>query len=217
MRMLQGLALRSASAGLAASAIGLAGYTMFQLVTGLQLGQEVDWLKAWRTTAETRVERAGTEVGDAERSADTVRSVLEANQRLQSNKLDPIAPLQALRQAMAQSEQLLSVIWQTDGGDDAGRSPRGDDPERQSDDFILDLTFDLGRRADRSAAIAAVEAADRFAARLADSFPERPILIRRQAASILPDESFVGGAGLIAEPVVDSEMSAELRIGRRRR
>jgi hypothetical protein len=215
-RMREELSLHWAGTGLGVSAIGLASYAAFLAVTGLELEHEIDWLRAWQATARSHLERDGVDAADGTASADMMRAVLQAYRRLQSDRLDPIAPLQALRATMARDEQLLSVGWQVDLGDTGGRDEPDDGSGRQeSDDFTIDLVLDLGRGDEPSTAVAAT---DRFAARLVDGFPDRPILIKRQAVSILPNENFVGGAGLVREPAsADAEMSAELRIGRRRR
>jgi len=215
-RMVEEVSLRWAGTGLGVSAIGLASYAAFLAVTGLELEHEIDWLRAWQATARSHLERDGVDAAAGAASADVMRAVLQAYRRLQGDRLDPIAPLQALRAAMARDEQLLSVGWQVDLGNASGRAEPDDGSGRQeSDDYTIDLVLDLGRGDEPSTAVAAT---DRFAARLVDGFPDRPILIKRQAVSILPNENFVGGAGLVREPTsADAEMSADLRIGRRRR
>jgi hypothetical protein len=219
MRMMQTLGLRWANAGLAASAVGLAGYAALSAAAGVELEHEVAWLDAWQTTVESNLERddTGTSAGTSNDtpSAAALRSVLEAHRLLQADKLDPIASLGALRAAMAPEEELTGLGWQTDSVDDRERRGRGAEPDsRESNDFVLDVTLDLGQAGNAGTA---VETADRFAGRLEDGFPDRPILIKRQAVSILPNESFIGGAGLVREPASTvTEMSAEIRIGRRR-
>ena len=59
-------------------------------------------------------------------------------------------------------------------------------------------------------------ATEDLARRLADAFPDRPVVITRQAVDILPHQAFVGGSDLV-EPAADPDarLSAELRVGTR--
>ncbi len=214
-RRLQGRALRWASAGLAASALGLASCAALSAMSALQIKQEVSWLSAWQGT--TRQQLAHAE-GDAEAigaRAERVRAVLEAERRLAATRARPFEALGALRQAMARDEQLTALAWQLvapaedRGPDDQGAAPAA------GTDFTLDLTLDLGPAADPALAVAATED---FAARLTGAFPERSVAIVRQALDILPQQAFVGSAGVTEAPSdPDARLSAQLHVGSRLR
>jgi hypothetical protein len=206
-RKAQRQALRWATAGLAASALGLIGYSAISAVSALEIEQEIGWLKAWQSTTRQQLTRSESEIDSIAGQADAMRLLLEAHGRLQEQRAGPVAALAALRQAMTRDEQLRALDWQL--AEPAGGRP----PERPGDDFALDLILDLGLVTDPAAAVAATED---LARRLADAFPDRPVVITRQAVDILPHQAFIGGSDLVG-PVADPDarLSAELRIGTR--
>jgi hypothetical protein len=206
-RKAQGQALRWATAGLAASALGLISYSALSAVSALEIEQEIGWLRAWQSTTRQQLARTASEIDSIGGQAESMRLLLEAHRRLRDQRDSPAAALAALRGAMTRDEQLLALDWQL--VEPAG----GRQPESPGVDFALDLTLDLGPMTDPAAAVAATED---LARRLADAFPDRPVTIARQAVDILPHQAFVGGSGLAgaaADP--DVRLSAELRVGTR--
>lgn len=209
-RMMQGAALRWATAGLTASALGLVSYSALSAVTGFQIEQEVDWLRAWRDTVRVTLEQAGGDIDQTVQRADDMRAVLEAHRQLQVDRRDPFESLHALRAALVRNEQLLSFSWQlTESADD--RRSRWQQQQRQTPEFTLDLTLDLGQVDDPANA---VTASQKLLARLTEAFPDRPVTIERQAVDILPNQTFVGAASVSQHAAeADGGMSAELQIG----
>ncbi len=208
LRRLRGQALRWANAGLAASALGLAGYAALSAVAALQVGQEVSWLSAWQGTTRQYLERSEGDPDAIGARVETMRVLLEAHWRLEATRASPFATLAALRQAMARDEQLTALAWQlVEATDGQGRAPAA------APDFTLDLTLDLGPAAAPAAAVAATED---LASRLTGTFPERSVAIVRQAVDILPQQAFVGGAGVRDAPAdPDARLSAQIHVGTR--
>jgi hypothetical protein len=206
-RNAQGQALRWATAGLAASALGLISYSALSAVSALEIEQEIGWLSAWQSTTRQQLARSESETLSIGGQADAMRLLLQAHQRLQAQRDKPVAALAALRRAMTPDEQLLAMAWQLVEPADERR------PESEAADFALDLTLDLGLASEPATAVAATED---LARRLAAAIPARPVAIIRQAVDILPHQAFVGGSGP-ADPAADPEtrLSAELRIGTR--
>ena len=206
-RKAQGQALRWATVGLAASALGLISYSALSAASVLEIEQEIGWLSAWQSTTRQQLARSESETDAIGGQADAMRLLLEAHQLLQAERDTPVAALAALRRAMAPDEQLLAMVWQLVEPADERR------PASPGEDFALDLTLDLGLASDPAAAVAATED---LARRLADAFPDRPVAITRQAVDILPHQAFVGGSGP-ADPTADPDarLTAELRVGTR--
>ena len=207
-RRLQGQALRWASAGLAASALGLAGYAALAAVSALQVKQEVSWLSAWQGTTRQQLGRSEGDAAAIGARAEAMRAVLEAARRLEATRADPFEALGALRRVMARDEQLTALAWKlVEPADGQGRAPAS------GTDFSLDLTLDLGPAADPAVAVAATED---LASRLTGAFPERSVAIVRQAVDILPQQAFVGSAG-VSDPPTDpnARLSAQLHVGTR--
>jgi hypothetical protein len=209
--MIRGMALRGATAALAASALGLVSYSAVSAVTGLQAEQEIHWLDAWRDTARSKVESTAERTDRIGAEAQTMRAVLGAHRQLQTDRLDPLEALLALRSAMTREEQLSALAWTLAGPNEADARGRSR-PEAR--DFVLDLTLDLGHLADPAAAVAATAG---LAERLGEAFSNRPVTVRRQAVDILPHQAFVGGDGHANRASSSATaMSADLRIGRTR-
>ncbi len=208
IRMLQVRALRWASAGLAASALGLSSYAALAAISALQVEQEVSWLSAWRGTTQQQLERSEGDADAISARADALRALLEAKRRLEATRGSPFEALGALRYAMAGDEQLTTLSWQLVAPAEGVGQGTTDDA-----DFTLDLTLDLGRGADPAASVAATED---LATRLAGVFPERSVAIVRQAVDILPQQAFVGSAGVTDAPRdPDESLSAQLHVGTR--
>ena len=112
MRMLRGQALRWLSAGLAASALGLASYAALAGVSALQVSQEVSWLSAWQGTTRQQLERSEGDADAIRARAEAMRAVIEAGGRLEATAASPFEALAALRQAMTRDEQLTALTWQ---------------------------------------------------------------------------------------------------------
>ena len=213
MRMMQGQALRWVSAGLAASALGLASYAALAGVSALQVKQEVSWLSAWQGTTRQQLARSEGDADAIRARAEAMRAVMEADRRLEATGASPFEALRALRQAMTRDEQLSALSWQLVEPAEARRAqPASQVGPGQDADFALDLTLDLGPGADPAAAVAAT---DDLADRLAGAFPDRSVAIVRQAIDILPQQAFVGSAGVDAPGDPDARLSAELHIGAR--
>ena len=142
-----------------------------------------------------------------------MRAVMEADRRLEATGASPFEALRVLRQAMTRDEQLSALSWQLNEPTEARRAqPAPRVGQAQDADFALDLTLDLGRGADPAAAVAATAG---LADRLTGAFPDRSVAIVRQAIDILPQQAFVGSAGLDAPGDPDARLSAELHIGAR--
>ena len=208
-RMVQGVALRWATAGLTASALGLVSYSAFSAVTGFQIEQEAEWLRAWSDTVRVTLEQAGEDIDQTVQRADDMRAVIEAHRQLQVDWRDPFEALHALRAALVRDEQLLSFSWQLAESTDE-RQSRWQQQQRQTPEFTLDLTLDLGQIDDPAHA---VTASRQLLARLTEAFPGRSVTIERQAVDILPNQTFVGGASVGPHAAEEGGMSADLRIG----
>ncbi len=211
MRIMQGRALRWVSAGLAASALGLASYAALAGVSALQVKQEVSWLSAWQRTTRQQLKRSEDDVDAIRARAEAMRAVIEADRQLEATGASPFEALRVLRQAMTRDEQLTALTWQLTAPAAARRPTPGVAPTEAAD-FALDLVLDLGPGADPAAAVAAT--AD-LADRLTGAFPDRSVAIVRQAIDILPQQAFVGSAGLGAPGDPDARLSAELHVGAR--
>jgi hypothetical protein len=207
-RLLQVQALRWTSAGLAASALGLASYAAVAAVSALQVRQEVSWLSAWQGTTRQQFERSEGDADAIFERAEAMRALLEADRRLAASRASPFAALDALCQAMTRNEQLTALAWQlAQPADEQRRAPA------VSADFTLDLTLDLGRATDPAAAVAASED---LASRLTGAFSDRSVAIFRQAVDILPQQAFTGSAGMTDAPAdPDARLSAQLHVGTR--
>ena len=202
-RQRRGQALRLATAGLAASALGLLSYSALSAASALKIEQEIGWLSAWQGTTRQQLTRRESAADTNAARADAMRALLEAHRRLTEGRPEPFDALLALRGAMTRGEQLSSLSWELIAPAEGARQP----PPQEVDD-TLHLTLDLGALTDPGAAVAATED---LARRLAEAFPGRPVAITRQAVDILPHQAFVGGS----ERAGDAPLSAELRIGAR--
>jgi len=61
VRKAQRQALRWATAGLTASALGLISYSTLSAVSALEIEQEIGWLRAWQSTTQQRLARSASE------------------------------------------------------------------------------------------------------------------------------------------------------------
>jgi hypothetical protein len=209
-RKVQGQTLRLATAGLAASALGLISYSALSAAAVIEIKQEIDWLSAWQGTTRQQLARSESEADTIAARADAMRALLEAQRRLNAAHSDPFDALLALRRSMTRSEQLAALSWALVAPADG--QPR---PPTQEIDHTLEVTLDLGAPGDPGAAVAATED---LARRLGEAFPERPVTITRQAVDILPHQAFSGGRDLAAARSASAQrLSAELRIGERTR
>ncbi len=207
-RMVQTMALRWASAGLATSALALLSYSALSAASGLQVEQEIDWLSAWQGTTRQQLERSESELDRISAEAEAMRALLAAHAQLQADRRDPFDTLRSLRGAMRQDEELSGFKWHLIEPANPGSRQL---PQRGSADFTLDLTLDLGRLTDPAAAVAATED---LAGRLREAFAQHPIAIKRQAVDILPNQAFVGGTGLSdRRDQQAAAMSADLQVG----
>jgi hypothetical protein len=207
LRRRQGQALRWASAGLAASALGLCGYAALSALSALQIKQEVSWLSAWQGTTRQQLERSEGDADAIAARAQQMRVLLEAHRRLDATRASPFAALAALRRVLARDEQLSALAWQAvEAADGQRRAPAA------GPDFTLDLTLDLGPAAEPAAAVATTED---LASRLTGTFPERSVAIVRQAVDILPQQAFVGSIGADAPAAPDARLSAQIHVGTR--
>lgn len=152
VRMIRGMALRGATAALAASALGMVSYSAVSAVAGLQAEQEIHWLDAWEDTARTKVESTAERTDRIGAEAQAMRTVLAAHRQLQTDRHDPFDTLRTLRSAMTREEQLLGLEW-TLAGSNAAEARGRSRPEPR--DFVLNLTLDLGHLDDPAAAVAA--------------------------------------------------------------
>lgn len=210
-RMVRSMALRGATAALAASALGLVSYSALSAVTGLKVEQEITWLDAWQDTTRSKVESTAEETDQIGAQAQTMRMVLAAQRQLRADRHDPFETLQALRSAMTREEQLLALSWTlAESSPDQAR----DRARPEARDFVLDLTLDLRHLDDPAAAVAAT---DKLAERLGAAFSNRPVTVTRQAVDILPHQAFIGGDGQTNQAGGGAAtMSADLVIGRAR-
>jgi hypothetical protein len=208
-RQLQGQALHLATAGLAASALGLLGYSALSAAAVLEIRQEIDWLSAWQGTTEQQLARSEVAPDEVAGRADEMRTLIEAHRYLTARRADPFDALHALRRVMTPGEQLSKLSWQLVAPPDERARPAA-----QEVDATLDLTLDLGTVSDPTTAVAATEDLGR---RLGEVYPERAVTIARQAVDILPHQAFAGGTDLAAGRTAEARLSADLRIGTRER
>jgi hypothetical protein len=198
--------LRWASAGLAATALGLVSYSALSAVGGLRMEHEIDWLTAWRGTTAAQLERRADETDRVGRQAEAIHLLLDAERQLRADHQGPFAGLEALAGALTDDQRLRAVTWEVTRPAAADRRRRAQ-PEAAS--FTLDLTLDLGHLEQPRAAVAATED---LLDRLGEAFPDQPLQVTRHAVDILPHQAFVGGAG--GGPGSRGEpLSAEIRIG----